>query len=151
MHHLITHLINHPEGKKEAIQCSSERSIWSQGTYRDQTGNPMGCRQAAAVYSSQCTWSTRVPGAQGTAPHTAAAAAASWARHSHDRATWETHICYHAPYLELPPRSLPSLAVALGSKRLNTGHSEAEEVCLSFESLQLSLYRDIFSHNQVLQ
>lgn len=57
LHHLITHLINHPWGKKKAIQCS-EGSIWSRGTNRDQMVNPIGCRQAAAVSCSLCTWHT---------------------------------------------------------------------------------------------
>lgn len=48
------------------------------------------------------TWhapGTHRPRAQGMAPHRAAALAASPARRSHDRGTWETHICYHALYL----------------------------------------------------
>lgn len=44
------------------------------------------------------TWNAPAPRAQGMAPHRAAAAAASLARHSPDRGTRETHICYHALY-----------------------------------------------------
>lgn len=134
-------------GEEEShTRCSSEQIIWSPHTYGNQMvmlpssreAEEMGCRQAGScsgldpVHLAH-TW----PHALRTRPLTGPQLQQLPRQGFPTTQPPERHASAMAPFTlasspgPVPPlRSHPSLAVTLGSKRLNTGHFKGCKVCL---------------------